>query len=108
MKNNRVLIHGENVLIPVADMPSGHITKMKSYIIGHSESGHNHVLESPVEFEVLEKEDNVWVRLMGPATVRHNKTLEIHETKTLQPGVYKRIFATEYSPWDKVVRRIFD
>lgn len=104
----KVIIHGENVLIPVGEMPAGKPIKTKAYVIGHSESGHNHVLESPTEFEVLGQGDNVWVRLMSPAKVSHTKTFEIHETKTVSPGIYKRIFATEYSPFTKVVQRIFD
>lgn len=107
---NKPLIHGENVFIPVDDMPKGHISKHKLYIAGHSETGHHHVLESRVDFEVIEDISNqeLYFRLFEPAKVVHKKSFDIHQTKTLQPGVYKRIFATEYNPFTKVISRIFD
>src|SRR5690349_19470186 len=95
---NKPLIHGENVFVPVARMPKGDITKHTMYIAGHSETGHHHVLESKAEFEVMasaEKQE-LYIRLFEPAKIVHKKNFEIHETKVLQPGVYKRIFATEY------------
>lgn len=107
---NNVLIHGENVFTPVEAMPAGKVTKHKAYIAGHSETGHHHVVQSKAEFEVYEDIDKqeLYIRLFAPAEVVHQKSFEIHETKTLQPGVYKRSFATEYNPFDKVVQRIFD
>ncbi len=107
---NKVIIHGENVFIPVNKMPEGKTTKHKMYIAGHSETGHHHVLESKTDFEILEAKDNdeLYIRLFAPANVVHKKSHEIHETKVLQPGVYKRTFATEYDPFTKVIRRIFD
>lgn len=108
---SKVLIHGENVFIPVDNAPTGKTSKHKLYIAGHSETGHHHVLESETEFEVIEPEnmsDELFFRLIAPGKVTHKKTFEIHETKTLEPGVYKRVFATEYNPFTKVVERVFD
>jgi hypothetical protein len=108
---SKVLIHGENVFIPVKKIPKGTISKHKLYIAGHSETGHHHVLESDVEFEVIEPENmsnELFFKLVAPAKVTHKKTFEVHETKTLEPGLYKRVFATEYNPFTKVIERVFD
>lgn len=104
----KTIIHGENVFIPVKALPKGKTTKHKKYIAGHSETGHHHVVKSKTEFEVLEVGEKVYFKLEAPAEVEHQKTFEIHETKTLEPGIYKRVFATEYNPFTKVVQRIFD
>lgn len=107
----KVLIHGENIIKPVSKLPKGKVSQHKLFIVGHSESGHHHVLESETEFNVIEPEnlgDVIFIRLLSPAKVVHKKSFDIHETKVLQPGLYQRTFATEYDPFEKVVRRIFD
>lgn len=38
------LRHGENLLIRVPAMPSTGTKTYKSFIVGHSETGHHHVL----------------------------------------------------------------
>lgn len=108
---NHPLIHGENIFKPIAGMPEGKITRHKMFIAGHSETGHHHVLRSDVEFEVIEPEnlgDSIFIRLLSPAQVTHQKTFEIHETKTLNPGVYEVFPALEYNPFTKVMQRQFD
>lgn len=108
---NQPLIHGENIFKPVKVMPEGRITKHKAFIAGHSESGHHHVLQSDIEFEVIEPEnlgDSIFIRLLSPAKVVHQKAFEIHETKTLEPGIYEIYPAQEYNPFTKVMQRQFD
>lgn len=43
---NKGLRHGENLLIRVPPIPSDGTQHHKRYIVGHSETGHHHVLES--------------------------------------------------------------
>jgi hypothetical protein len=108
---NKSLIHGENIFKPVSKMPKGKVSKHKMFIAGHSESGHHHILQSDVEFSVLEPEnlgDSIFIELLSPAKVVHQKTFEIHETKTLRPGIYEIFPAVEYDPWEKVVRKQWD
>lgn len=111
MKNIKGLLHGETGLKPVPELPKGKVSKYKMFIAGHSETGHHHILESKTEFEVLEPEnlgDNVFIRLLSPAKVVHKKTFDVHETKTLEPGIYEITHKNEYDPFQKVVRRVFD
>lgn len=107
----KTLIHGENIFKPVSKLPKGEVRKHKLFIAGHSESGHHHVLESETEFEVIEPEnlgDALFVRLLTPAKVTHKKSFEIHETKTLEPGIYEVYPALEYNPFTKLMERQYD
>jgi hypothetical protein len=105
------LIHGENGFKPVQELPKGKVTKHKMFIAGHSETGHHHVLESKTEFEVIEPEnlgDSIFINLLSPASVVHKKSFDKHETKVLQPGLYEITHKTEYDPFQKVVRQVWD
>ncbi len=107
--NTMNLLHGENGFKKVDKLPKGKITKHKIYIAGHSETGHNHVLESEVEFNVIEPEnlgDNLFIELLAPAKVVHKKSFDIHETKTLEPGIYEITHKVEYNPFTKVMERV--
>ncbi len=110
---NKSLIHGENGFKPVDKLPKGVVSKHKIFIAGHSETGHHHVLESKVEFEVIEVdrkqlEKELYVRLFEPAQVVHKKSFDIHETKTLQPGIYQITHKTEYDPFQQIIRQVWD
>ena len=103
------LIHGENGFKPVAELPQGKTRKYTIYIARHSETGHHHVLESEVEFEVVEDAlKNIYIQLFAPAKVVHKKTFDIHETKTLEPGIYQITHKTGYDPFNRVVREVWD
>jgi hypothetical protein len=102
--------HGEVWLQPVDTVPDATFKKTKTYIVGHSETGHNHVLESKADFEVLEGDDihDLYVRLFEPANLVHKKTFDIHETQVIVPGDYAVYTKTEYDPFADVVRAVFD
>jgi hypothetical protein len=114
-KNNkdgkRVAVqHGEVWLQPVDDMPVGDTKKAKSFVVGHSETGHHHVLKSSKDFEVMtgDEKHDLYVRLFEPAELVHQKTFDIHETKTIVPGAYAVYQKTEYDPFRDVVRAVYD
>lgn len=102
--------HGEAFLRPVDTIPAGETTKHKLLVVAHSETGHHHVLESETEFEVMGDADkeSLYLRLFEPAKLVHKKSFDIHETETIVPGDYKVYYKKEYSPWEKVMRRVFD
>ena len=103
--------HGEVFLLPVESVPEGRKTEqLKKFIVGHSESGHNHILESKKTFEVMEGDatHDLYVRLFEPASLVHQKSFDIHETEVIAPGDYAVYTKTEYDPWAKVVRAVYD
>lgn len=102
------IIHGENALIPIDRMPEGETEKHKSFIVGHSETGHHHVLEAVKEFDIIVKDGEIYFTNSYEAKVVHKKTHDIHKTVTVAPGIYKVNRKTEYDPFGKVIRRVWD
>lgn len=105
---NKPIRHGENLLLPVKEA-EGKVSKHKTYIVGHSETGHHHVLESKTEFEVIEGEkEELYVRLFEPGKIVHQKTYDQHKTLTVPAGTFKVIKKTEYDPFQQVIRAVWD
>lgn len=101
------LRHGENLLLPVTKA-TGKVSQHKLFIVGHSESGHHHVLESKTEFNVIEDKDNLFLELFTPANLVHKKQVNKHRTIVVQPGTYQVKRKTEYDPWNQLIRAVFD
>jgi hypothetical protein len=104
---NKPLRHGENLLLPV-DTIQGKAKKYKTYIVGHSETGHHHVLESTAPFDVVVTDEELYLTLFEPANLVHKKTTDKHNTLIVAPGKYKVIRKSEYDPWQQVIREVFD
>lgn len=103
--------HGEVFLQPVESIPTDRkAEKVKKFIVGHSESGHNHILEADTAFEVMEGDEkhDLYVRLFEPAKLTHQKSFDIHQAQTIIAGDYAVFQKTEYDPWAKVVRAVYD
>lgn len=101
--------HGEVLLQPVEKAPEGKVTKHKTFIVGHSETGHHHVLEATKSFEVTKmSNDELYVRLFEPAKLVHKKTVNRHHDLAVIPGIYKVIRKNEYDPFEKVMREVWD
>lgn len=110
IEDKRVAVqHGEVFLLPV-DSVRGNVAQHDAFIVGHSESGHNHVLESKVKFDVItdEEKNELYLRLFEPAKLVHKKSFDIHETRVIAPGEYKVYIKTEYDPFQQVVRNVWD
>lgn len=109
---NKPIRHGEIMLVPVAEIPSQfkQVYPTQDYVVGHSETGHHHVLESTVDFEVVsdkEKKD-LYFRLFEPAKMVHKKATDRHKDLIVPAGIYKRFHDTEYSAFEKVIRDVAD
>lgn len=102
------ITHGELALVPVESMPSGKTTSHKLYIAAHSESGHNHVIESKTEFDIIERGNERFMLVKEVPQLFHQKTFDIHETRTLAPGMYQLFQKTEYDPFAQVIRQVWD
>lgn len=102
------VMHGENFFIPIDKLPKGQGQECNVYIAGHSESGHHHVLEAKKPFMVVENDNKRAVLLNEVTKLFHQKAFDIHETQYLAPGAYEIVHKTEYDPFAKVVRRVFD
>lgn len=100
------VMHGENFFVPIDALPDGEVKLTNTWIAGHSETGHHHVLESTADMQVNETERAVLLVEVGK--LFHKKSFDVHETKFLAPGAYRVLHKTEYDPFQKVVRRVWD
>lgn len=110
--NKRVGIqHGEVLLFPVED---GELfkaeSKTKECVVGHSETGHHHVVVSKKPFEIMgnvEKHD-LYLRLFEPAKLEHKKVTDKHKTLKIPAGIWKVLHKTEYNPFAGLIQRVKD
>lgn len=100
--------HGEILLLPVTDAPTGTTESVTSCIVGHSESGHHHVLESGESFaQIVAMNGDMFVDLPSETPLRHRKTHQQHRELTVPAGVWKIIRKTEFDVLSTVVRQRF-
>lgn len=110
--------HGEVVLKP-ATMPEGVklIQSGNDLIIGHSESGHHHVLTleknalakaTDAVIKIFEFEGKSYLDIPLEAQLVHQKEFEKHATQVIQPGIYERIIRHSYSYAEKIMKRVID
>lgn len=83
------------------------------WIIGHSETGHHHVMDrTPVQV-VERREAPVGVRILRlivaePVTCQHLRSFDTHAPVNLAPGNWEVRTAREYDPLAKIARRVAD
>lgn len=102
--------HGEVSLIEVTEAPKGLFKKVKSFILAHSETQHNHVLEAKkaADLEIYESNGEVFVKVNNPVALKHQKTFDAHRTLEIAPGLYKRYEMAEYSPFTQIIQTVKD
>lgn len=108
---NQLHRHGEIVLKP-ARLPKQAklVERNKSVIVGHSESGHHHVLTVPqTAIKVFEHEGKTYLDIPLEARLTHQKTgQEIHAEQTIAPGIYERVIKRAYNYSEKMMKKVID
>ena len=102
--------HGEILLMPGAapDPASiGSVERTTEALVGHSETGHHHVLECPAAIEVIHA-DGTYVRLAEPGTLVQRKEADRHRDLPVPAGLYKVLRKTGYDPFADVRRDVLD
>jgi hypothetical protein len=102
--------HGE-VVLKEARLPKRAklVQQGRSLIIGHSESGHHHVLTLPtLEIKMFEFEGRTYLDVPLQAKLEHQKTVEKHETQVIAPGIYERTIKRAYNYAEKVMKQVID
>ena len=70
------------------------------HIVAHSESGHNHVVESRAADRFID-ETNAFIAYLdvtSPADIEHLRSFDTHEALHLEPGIYEVRNQREYTP----------
>jgi|ERR1051326_6865460 hypothetical protein len=103
--------HGE-VVLKQTTLPKQAklIQKGRSLIVGHSESGHHHVLTLPkLEIKMFEHEGKTYLDVPLEARLTHQKTgIEIHTEQVIAPGIYERVIKRAYNYAEKVMKKVID
>jgi hypothetical protein len=89
--------HGEVLLLPVDHVPDGTKDEVTQCIVGHSESGHHHVLESGFVFaQIIAANGDMYVDLDTPTPLRHHKSHHQHRELTVPAGAWRVLKKTEF------------
>lgn len=85
-----------------------------NFIVGHSESGHHHMLPAEAGVSVMEQVKNVpegmkvfYAILKNPTHLRQDASTP-HERITLDPGIFRISISREYDPFAEQARRVAD
>lgn len=113
MSAHTPLQHGELILAPVpdSDIPAGAaVTYDTRVIVGHSETGHHHVLEcdQPMAVHRTDTDSALFVRLFAPGRLVHVKEHDQHATLLADPVTYRVYQKREYRPFAKIVDLVRD
>lgn len=101
--------HGEILLLPVDALPKNPAKREQhtNYIVGHSETGHHHVLESDTVFEeIAAANGDIFLNLVEDAQLVHLKEVEAHRTLPVVAGGWRVIKKTEYRPQARAQGRL--
>jgi hypothetical protein len=119
---NQIAAQGEITIRRVGDLPKnrklpkGYVALKadgRHFIIGHSESGHHHVIEAAgATVGVMEKPPAgmrvLYMILENPLALEHLRGHDTHETLTTKPGVYEVRIAREFDHYAELARQTTD
>ena len=89
--------HGEVMLLPVSSIPPGSSEQVTSCIVGHSESGHHHVLDGDREFaRIVAASGTLYVNLDAPTRLWHQKEHDQHRDLEVPAGAWRVVRKTEF------------
>jgi hypothetical protein len=116
----KIAAQGEITIIRIGDVPknkklSGVAMKPERgrFIIGHSETGHHHVIDAKgANVAVLDRAQEgmrvLHAILENPTSLDHERGFDTHESIELPPGEYEFRIGREYDPYAEIARRQAD
>lgn len=116
---NIVAAQGEITIIRIGNIRKKKLpgTALKAerghFVIGHSETGHHHVLAAKgASVSVLDKAPEgmriLRAILENPTMLEHQRPHDTHEPIMLEPGEYEFRIGREYDPYEEIARRQAD
>lgn len=110
--NKLIVRHGEIVIKQIDIIPKEAklIKTGKSHIVGHSETGHHHVLELNTKTLRVYKLDNeLYLDVGDIGTLVHKKSgSETHTPHTITPGKFKVIVKQSFDYFQKKLTKVRD
>lgn len=116
------ILHGENAMTRVNEVPYGAKPLELNdsdwtnggYIVGHSETGHNHVLERTdnkterPDIELYTKDGITYIVVKDNTELVHKKSYESHKTLPVEKGIWRITRKNEYDPLEGILREVRD
>jgi hypothetical protein len=110
--SEKAIRHGEVMIVPVGEIPadSAEIYSGREFVVGHSETGHNHVAVGDITmFRPRGADDStLFMRVNRDSVLEHRKSFDKHETKTLLTGLYTVTIKKAYDYFAKRMTRVVD
>lgn len=83
------------------------------FIIGHSETGHHHVIDAEGATVLVLDKPPEGMRILraileNPTVLEHQRPYDTHEPILLEPGEYEIRIAREYDPYKELARTSAD
>lgn len=118
-----VAAQGEVTIRRIGDVSGGLINRKYcspltkengKFVVGHSETGHHHVLSCADSCEVLVLNQPptgmriLYAILENPTSLDHLRECDTHESIMMEPGIYEFRIAREYDPYAELVRQSQD
>lgn len=106
-KFSKYAAQGDFLIIKVGEFPSdleNFEAEGMNYIIAHSETGHNHVMErtsvKAYKPKGVSAEDlySLYLEVQKPTKIEHMRSFDTHETLLVEPGKYLVRRQREYTP----------
>jgi len=100
---NKASAQGDVYLRRIDELPDN-ITKVDpvngEYIVTHSETGHNHVMEAKNTevFALNGSEFFLFLKVNEPTALRHLRDHDTHDSIIVSPGIYQVRRQREYTP----------
>lgn len=77
-------------------------------IVGHSETGHHHVVDSDCAVLTRVDEFTAYLDVKKPTQIDHLREYDTHPSIALQPGMYKFRTGREFDPFEESIRASAD
>ena len=99
----RMAAQGDVMFIRVNDLPEDvELAKIENgkFIVAHSETGHNHVIDSRNAQMLIDKTNDfiAYIKVSAPTEVEHQRSFDTHESLLLTSGNYIVKRQREYVP----------
>lgn len=116
----KIAAQGEITLIRIGDVgtatPAGYsamAAENGSIIVGHSETGHHHVMDATAVSAMVMDRPPEGLRILRlivaePTALRHQRGHDTHEALIVPPGAYEVRIGREYDPFQQLARRVAD
>lgn len=113
---------GEIMVRRIGDLPSNRAipkgytalpAENGSLIVGHSETGHHHVIDARHGSVAVMDKPPEGMRILRalieqPTPLTHLRETDTHAPLMLEPGEYELRIAREYDPYEKLARQVAD